>query len=387
MNQEWKNKLFCGDNLGIMREHIPDESMDVLRPESCSKTSKGDRELRIGQTTRSVALIYNDFRREEAAAANPVGVHQMETTVEAVRTALAAAGHSVQEIQLGSQPDPSLLYDCPAEVAFNLTTGIVNKMMQLHVVALIEMAGINFIGSGLRTQVACLDKTITKALLIREGIPTARSRTIRNMGDFDLPGQDIPFPAIVKPSMLGSSLGITQDSVVRTPRQLRIQVGRVLREFRQPVLVEQFLPGREFTVGIIGNQDARVFPLQEIVYADGPDEGAPISTFEAALEDHADHAECPVQIDEALLRQIEGIALAAYRLLGMKDLARIDVRLNKEGRPQILEVNALPGLEPGYSAYPLMAEAGGWPYEVLIDYLVQACAAPQSPVYDRRPGR
>jgi len=238
-----------------------------------------------------------------------------------------------------------------------------------------EMAGISFIGSGLRTQVACLDKTITKALLVREGIPTPRHYTIRNIGDFDLPRQDISFPAIVKPSMLGSSIGITQASVVHTVRQLRIQVERVLREFGQPVLVEQFLSGREFTVGIIGNQDARLFPLQETIYTDGPGEW-PISAFEAALEDHEDHAECPAQIDEALLRRIERVALAAYRLLGIKDLARIDIRLDEAGLPHVLDVNALPGLEPGYSAYPMMAKAAGWSYEVLIDALVSGCAAP-----------
>lgn len=349
---------------------------ETARIKLVDESSKIRNEIGTGQTAKSVALIYNDFEHEVGVATNPVGMRQMETTVEAVRKALAAAGHAVQEIRLGSQPDPRPFYDCQAEIAFNLTTGIANKSMQLHVVALMEMAGMNFIGSGLRTQVVCLDKTITKALLVRAGIPTARHFTIRNMGDFDSPGQGIPFPAIVKPSMLGSSIGITQASVVRTPRQLRTQVERVLREFGQPVLVEQFLPGREFTVGIIGNQDARLFPLQEIIYTDGPGEW-PISAFEAALEDHQDHAECPAQIDEVLLRRIERFALAAYRLLGIKDLARIDIRVDEAGLPHVLDVNALPGLEPGYSAYPMMAEAAGWTYEELIDSLVNGCTASQ----------
>lgn len=321
-----------------------------------------------------VALICNDFKREEAAAENPSGLHQLETTHEAIRNALRCTGHTVQEIILPPQPNLRLLHNCHAEVAFNLTTGIVNKRMQLYAVALMEMVGLNFIGSDLRTQVVCLDKAITKALLREGGINTPRYRVIRHRHDLNAVGPNLPFPLIVKPCMEGSSLGITGDSVVRDRASLYRRVEQLQWEFESDVIVEQFLPGREFTVGIIGNEDARTLPVQEIVYADWPDDEPPIYGFEAKVEERT-MRECPAQIASDLGKEIEGLALAAFHLLGMTDLARLDIRLDREGKPHVLEVNALPGLQPGYSEYPRMAEVGGLPYNELIDSLVHCCAA------------
>ncbi len=321
-----------------------------------------------------VALICNDFRREEAAAVDSPGLHQIETTLEAVRKVLRAAGHKVQEIILPPEPNLALLHNCDAEVAFNLTTGILNKRMQLYAVALMEMAGLNFIGSDLRTQVVCLDKSITKALLREGGITTPRYQVIRCRHDSKVVDQDLLFPVIVKPCMEGSSLGITSDSVVYDRGSLHRRVKQLQWEFGGDVIVEQFLPGREFTVGIIGNEDARTLPVQEIVYSDWPEDAPPIYSFEAKVEERT-LRECPAEIDDDVATQIEGMALAAFRLLGMTDIARFDIRLDAQGVPHVLEVNALPGLQPGYSEYPRMAEVGGLSYEDLIDSLVRCCAA------------
>ncbi|MFO8060204.1 MAG: ATP-grasp domain-containing protein [Bacillota bacterium] len=319
-----------------------------------------------------VALISTDPGREEATA-NPSGLHQMMTTQEAVHAALTAAGHNVQHIVLPPRANLDPLHRCEAEVVFNLVTGVVDKRMQLYSVALMEMTGLNFVGADLRTHVVCLDKGVTKALLRAGGIPTPAYRVIRGGQDPEPADEDLPFPVLVKPAGGGSSLGITRESVVWDPVSLDRRVEQLRWEFPGDIVVEQFLPGREFTVGILGNGDARVFPLQEITYANWPADEPPIYSFRAKVEERAGR-ECPARVDADLGAEIERIALATFRLLGLRDLARLDIRLDAGGRPHVLEVNALPGLQPGYSEYPRMAQTGGLSYEDLIDSLVQCCA-------------
>ena len=178
-------------------------------------------------------------------------------------------------------------------------------------------------------------------------------------------------------------MGIRNDSLVQTHQDLQAKVERVRDQFRQPALVEEFLPGREFTVAVIGNGDrARVLPIVEICFDSLPAGMNPIYSYEAKwVWDQSSNPlrifECPAQIDAEAQAEIERICLLAYRMLRCRDWCRIDVRMDAAQRPHILELNPLPGILPrpeDNSCFPKSARAAGMNYNQLINAVLDiAC--------------
>ncbi|MFO7941891.1 MAG: hypothetical protein R6U92_04515 [Bacillota bacterium] len=322
-----------------------------------------------------VALVYNDVKIDEqrAMAENPHGIEQLQRTVDAVEGGLRDSGHDVVRVVLPRYPDLEAIACSGAEVFFNLTTGIVEKRMQLHAVSLLEMAKVSFVGSDLLAQSIALDKFVTKVLWSRAGIPTPRFQLIPRNGVWE-PDTTVRYPAIIKPCREGSSLGIRSSSVVYSAEEARRRGNRLRTEFRQNMLLEELVTGREFTAGFLGNEPPRIFPIQEIIYGDWPADEPEIYSFEAKVGEWADRA-CPAEIEPDLRDTIEQTCKDAVRALGLRDLARIDIRVDEEGRPNLLEVNALPGLQPDYSEYPRMAEADGLGYSALMHELVMLAAS------------
>ena len=319
-----------------------------------------------------VGLMYNDIAplRQILWAENPHGVQQMEATVAAVRSALGAGGYDVKEWALPPAPDLGALAAWDVDLVFNLITGITGKALQIHSVALLEMLDIPFIGSPLEAHTVCLNKWLTKLVLVRSGIPTPPFQRISQSSGF-IKSLPFPFPAILKPIREGSSLGITQNSVVHNHRELEQQARALFDQFQQDLLVEALLPGREFTVGLLGNDPLRVLPIQEIIYARWPQHLPKIYSFEAKTYD-LPARQCPALIRNPLRKNLERLAIASAKALNTADLLRLDLRLDANGNPMVLEANALPGLQPIYSEYPRMAEAGGISFELLIIELVKA---------------
>jgi D-alanine-D-alanine ligase len=187
----------------------------------------------------------------------------------------------------------------------------------------------------------------------------------------------------VKPVQEGSSKGITEKNFVRTRDELIAQTRFLLATYDQPVLIEEFLPGAEFTCGVLGNgASARVLPLVGMNFASLPSGAVPIYGFEAKWvwdtpEDPIEIFECPARIDDALAAAISDVVLRAYRLLGCRDWSRIDVRLDAAGVPNIVEVNPLPGILPNpedNSCLPKAARAAGLDYDELIQAALIAAA-------------
>ena len=190
-------------------------------------------------------------------------------------------------------------------------------------------------------------------------------------------------PAIVKPLSEGSSKGIREDSVVSTQKELVERVKQRLDEYKQPVIVERFLDGREFTVAIIGNKELKVLPLIEILFDDLPPESKGIDSYEAkwVWDDPAkplDCISCPADVDPKLEAEIKRVAIDAYKALGCRDWSRIDVRLDEKDVPNILELNALPGMisDPkANSRFPAAARAAGLTYDdtllTVLDYALE----------------
>jgi D-alanine--D-alanine ligase len=183
------------------------------------------------------------------------------------------------------------------------------------------------------------------------------------------------FPLIVKPNAEGSSKGIGATSVVDTEEELRAAVKSCVERYRQPALIEEYIAGREFTVGLLGDKRPRVLPPMEIKFK--KDNARPVYDYEVKQEweEHV-YYECPAKLSDAELKAMEKIARATFWALDCRDVARVDLRMDADGRIYVLEVNPLPGLTPGYSDLVLIAKAIGIQYDQLIaEIMAGACAA------------
>ncbi|MDW7670247.1 MAG: ATP-grasp domain-containing protein [Bacillota bacterium] len=314
-----------------------------------------------------VGLLFTpaDAAGKRDASLDPHGSEQMNLTVQAIEEALVSNGHTVTLIPASLH----LLEDIRAvdglDVIFNACTGIASKMEQANVVGMLELLGIPFVGSGLSTHILGLHKHISKRLFQSVGVPTANFQVFYTGEEPVDPS--LRYPLIIKPEHEGSSLGITEESVVDDEEQLRHGVRKIFQLFHQPALVEEFITGREFTIGVLGNEDPEVLPIQEITY--DTDDGKGFMTVDIKAQD-AIGVICPAPLDEDVTAMMMDYAAKAYRALDCKGSARIDVRIGPDGTPYFLEINTLPGMQPAYSDYPRVAYAAGYTYESLIQKML-----------------
>jgi D-alanine-D-alanine ligase len=293
-------------------------------------------------------------------------------TVNAVRHAIEER-YRVSMIEANTQAYHKLLEIRPF-FAFNMAEGLFGASRESQVPAMLEMLQIPYLGSDPLTLGICLDKSRAKEILAHYGIPTAPFTVIRS-GD-QLHDARVKFPAIVKPLHEGSSKGIYNSCVVSTSEELEREALVTMATYDQPVLVEEFLPGREFTVAILGNGSSlRILPIVEIMFDSLPAGMNPIYSYEAkwvwdTIETQLEIFDCPAKIDRRLQSEIEAVCRDAYRILNCRDWSRIDVRLDAQGRPHILEINPLPGILPrpeDHSCFPKAAHAAGLTYNELIN--------------------
>jgi len=303
-------------------------------------------------------------------------------TIAAVASALSAYG---EVIRLEATQDfPERLRAARPDIVFNIAEGLHGTNREAHVPAICEFFDIPYSGSDPFTLSLCLHKAKTKDFLTAHGIANAKYALITSSADLDRalashglftnrPTADAPL--FVKPVQEGSSKGITEKNFVRTRDELVTQTRFLLETYEQPVLVEEFLPGAEFTCGVLGNGDtAQVLPLVGMNFASLPPGAVPIYGFEAKWvwdtpDDPIDIFQCPAKIDDALTAAISALVLRAYRVLGCRDWSRVDVRLDANGIPHIVEVNPLPGILPNpedNSCLPKAARAAGLDYNELI---------------------
>lgn len=299
-------------------------------------------------------------------------------TINAVKLALEE-NHTVTLIEADEDTFEKLRKTRP-DIVFNIAEGFHGASREAQVPAILEMLNIPYTGSDPLTLAICLDKARTKEILSYHKIPTAKFFVVENLDEFD-GSFDLEFPLIVKPLHEGSSKGIFNSSVVDNKRELLLEVERILTTYNEPALVEEFLPGREFTVAILGNgKDTRVLPIIEIKFDSLPIEAKPIYSFEAKWvwdtpEKPLDIFKCPAEIDNKLKEVIEKVALSTFKVLRCRDWCRIDIRLDKNGIPNVLEVNPLPGILPNpedNSCFPKAARAAGLTYNQMINEVLNA---------------
>src|SRR5688572_5049735 len=307
-------------------------------------------------------------------------------TIAAVEHALSGLG---EVVRLEASPDfPQRLRESRPDIVFNMAEGLTGQNREAHVPAICEFYGIPYSGSDPFTLSLALNKARTKQMLLYYGIPTAPFALVESLAEAKAvkkAGQ-LRYPLFAKPVQEGSSKGITERNYIRRPDDLLACVAELLEVYEQPVLIEEFLPGAEFTCGVIGNgKDARVLPIVAIRFDALPDGALPIYGFEAKWiwdrpENPLQMFECPAAIDDKLRTAIEQVTLRAYNALGCRDWSRIDVRLDARGVPNIVEVNPLPGILPNpedNSCLPKAAAAAGISYDELIQSCVLAAAKRQ----------
>lgn len=264
------------------------------------------------------------------------------------------------------------------DLVFNIAEGLNGASREGQIPALLDMLEIPYTGSDPLTLGMCLDKRRTKEILRYNGIPTPRFWTV--FDSVSVPSR-LRYPLMVKPAFEGSSKGVTNRSLVQNRSELLQQIDWVLATYRQPVLIEEFLPGREFTVALLGNDaQLQTLPIVEINFDTLPPGVKPIYSFEAKwLWDQEENPlqifTCPAHIDPPLQQAIIDICKRAFRALSCRDWCRIDVRLDALGQPQIIELNPLPGILPRpeqNSCFPKAARAAGMSYSEMILAVVEA---------------
>lgn len=319
----------------------------------------------------AIALCYDLKTDYLAAGFTPADVMEFdeEETVAALASALLAVGHRPERVGRGVELTRRLAAGERWDLVFNLSEGVRGRSREAQVPALCEMFDQPYTFSDPLTCAVTLDKALAKRLVRDHGLPTAAFAVVERPED--AAAVDLPLPLFVKPLAEGSSKGVTRCSRVETRAALITACAGLLAAFRQPVLVESFLPGREMTVGILGNgAEARVLGVLEVSFRAGSD---PAYTAENKRE-YADRVDYWLLDGEPVARRARQVALAAYHALGCRDVARVDLRCDAAGEPCFLEVNPLPGLHPTYSDLPILAGRIGTPYAELIGQVVEAAA-------------
>jgi D-alanine-D-alanine ligase len=289
-------------------------------------------------------------------------------TIIAIANALARQGHIV--VHLEATPDlPRVLAEADVDLIFNIAEGVEGRNREAQVPALCELLGIPYTGSDSATLAIALDKALGKKVLLQHDILTPKFQVMESSRERLSP--DMKFPLIVKPNAEGSSKGIDAKNVVDTEEELRAAVKICVEKYRQPALIEEYITGREFTVGLLGDKRPRVLPPMEIKFKN-KDNARPVYDYgvKQEWEQHV-YYECPAKLSESELKAMEKIARATFWALDCRDVARVDLRMDEEGRIYVLEVNPLPGLTPDYSDLVLIAKASGMEYDQLIAEIMQ----------------
>lgn len=331
-----------------------------------------------------------DYVPASAGAAASAGVHDGRpgdlpddlyeefdsiATVEGIEQALARGGYTTRRLGGGRRFLGSVLAK-PCDLVFNIAEGFGTRSREAHVPSVLEMLSIPYTHSDPLTLAATLDKEVAKRLVASHGLATPRFVVIERAEQLrDVERLALEYPLFAKPLFEGSSMGVRKKSRVRDAAELAERVGRLLADYREPVLVEEFCSGPEFTVGLVGNRaNLRVLGVMEIV-----SRAVPQAEFVYSLEvkrNDAWHLEVdyhvPPRRDPELVERVSELARAAFRALGCRDLARIDIRLDAAGTPRFLECNPLPGLKPGWSDLALLCDRAGVEYDALILDVVRA---------------
>ncbi len=321
----------------------------------------------------SIAIVFNAYEPRPTATGERL-------SEESVADMAQQAQGAVRSLGLGTTLVPlqrSLLNflnrvkELNPDALVNLCEGYYGRpQWESNVAGIFELLGLTFTGNAAKTLALCQDKYKAKAVLKVAGLPTAPAQLMVT-GEEPL---ELRFPLIVKPNSEDASLGVYPESVVRDEESLRRQVRRCIDNYKQPVLVEAFIDGREFNVSVMENGEAKALPVSEIDFSAMPKDTPRILGYDAKwFEDHPLYQKtppvCPAPIDDELRTRLQGLAEAAFRTMGCRDYARVDFRMDAKGRPFILEVNPNPDISTN-AGYARALKAAGIEYAAFWGVMV-----------------
>jgi D-alanine-D-alanine ligase len=342
-----------------------------LKPEAPAPIAGAELPSPLSPDSSSAAPSALRVLREDLEQPDLYAEWDEPATIDAVEAALAGVG-TVVRLEANATFPARLQAERP-DFVFNIAEGLYGPNREGHVPAICEFYGIPYHASDPLSLSLCLHKGRTKELLVHHGVPTAPFVIARTRDDAR--NTTLPFPLFAKPCFEGSGKGVTVKSLCHNRAEVVARVEQLMAIYEQPVLIESYLPGREFTVAIIGNgQEARCLPLVGFRFDVLPAGAPPVYGYEAkwlwdTVANPLDLFECPARVPDALRLEIEAAALAAYEALDCRDWCRIDVRCDGAGHPMVVELNPLPGILPDprdNSCFPKAARAAGMTYDELI---------------------
>jgi D-alanine-D-alanine ligase len=316
-----------------------------------------------------------DLRREYLQmgySEEETGEFDSDETINIIEETVRSLGHAV--IRIGN------IFNLTARLAagerwdlvFNITEGLQGRSREAQVPALLEAYHIPYTFSDPLTLALCLDKGMSKSIIRDAGIPTPDFLTVTSLESLQKSLQRFSngYPLFVKPLAEGTGKGATTESIVHNPEELTTQCTRLLSRYGQPALVETYLPGREFTVGIIGTGErARAVGVLEVELLGNAD---PLVYSFLNKEFCEERVRYTLVREPALVREASDMALQSYRVLGCRDAGRIDLKADGDGTLYFLEANPLAGLHPTHSDLPILCGQAGMPYKELLKEIIHS---------------
>jgi D-alanine-D-alanine ligase len=319
---------------------------------------------RNGRPRRNEGLKVKRTHADASGEGDEEAEYDSPKTLQAIREAITSYGHEVVDLEATSEL-PIVLSSTPVDVVFNIAEGFKGRNRESQVPALLELLDIPYTGSDPAALSVSLDKALAKRMVRTHGILTPDYMTMHT-GKERLPRELQRFPLLVKPVAEGTSKGVTRKSIVNDEGELRAAAREIIAKYRQPALVETYVAGREFTVGLLGERRPKILPPMEIVFLD-PNDPTPIYSFEMKQDwNEKIRYEVPAKLTPRELDRIERAARECFTALGCRDVARLDFRMDADGKLYFIECNPLPGLAPGWSDLVLIAQAAGIDYRALI---------------------
>jgi len=321
-----------------------------------------------------IALTYNLKKKDSSKPEDYFSEYDSEDTINAIILALKAKGHSVEAIDVEYPNLFSYFRKNRVDMVFNIAEGKCSKFRESEVPAVLDYLNIPYTGSNTFSLALAMNKALTKKILNAENIPTPHFQVFSKGNEELEPG--LAFPLIVKPNCEGSAKGINKSNVVNTPDELFKKINETIELYKQEALVEEFIEGKELTVGILENGNTTILPILEIDFSSCQTSGEFFYSWR--MKEYQGNKElglvptfhCPARLDKETEERVKQIALKTHHAVGCLDISRTDIRLNKDNIPYVLEINPLPGLDPKESNFPIMAYAAGMKYEDLIEAIL-----------------
>lgn len=326
----------------------------------------------------TIGLVYDlrddylaqGFSEEDVAEFDSAG------TIAALEKAIQSLGYTVQRIGSGLALAGQLAAGQRWDLVFNFAEGVYGRSREAQVPALLEMYGVPYTFSDPLVCALTLDKAMTKRVVQSAGLHTPRFCVVGSSQDIQ--SVDLPLPLFGKPLAEGTGKGVDEHSRIGSLEDLGKVCLRLLEKYRQPVLVEEYLPGREFTTALLGTgRQAQVLGTMEIAIR----KSSPVADYSYIVKELCEQLVDYTPMPKGDLREeVEELALRSYQVLECRDTGRVDIRLDARDRPAFIEINPLPGLHPTHSDLPMIATQEGMPYEELIRRIVHSALARQESV-------